>query len=733
MIISLLIPVSLLSCTSQDEESFPHQYDILAELFAQPLEATEHIEFVNPQDAYHLFRGWSVAEKETRWANATTAQLYFYHDGSEKSKEVEVIWRALPSSEEKKQRTKIFLNGKKITSLTIKTPFKTNRFRLPASALYPGFNLLTFQFSYTETPVRLDPDSQDTRNLAVAFEKIRFISESSNTEPIVYQLEAQAFAQKANSGVAIFKKLPASFDLDVQYQASKGTKASIEVIDEQGKRQTLSLPSGKTARSRRFTFPEQGFYRIHALTTGENDGTIVWEKVFVSTKTEQVTLEQPSQSFVKRPKVAEKKADILLYVIDTLRSDHVGCYGYSRNTTPYIDAFAKENTLYPNAYATSSWTKPSGASIMTGLLPRNHRTSSRNAKLPEEVVTLAESLQKHGYYTAAFITNGSLADYFGFAQGFDKFIYFQENHSSRMVHTPSAEVNKQVFKFLREYLAQPERKPLFLLFWSTDPHSPYAPPQDVLEIFDIQQYTPIKTDLKLLTEVRHAGLEPTASQIEFMKARYDQEIFANDRSFGELVEELKTLGLYQGMTIILTADHGDEFFEHGGVGHAFTLYNDQIRVPLVVKAPEIESGSYHHAVQIIDIYPTILDSLGIDEPYPLDGISLMRPINGQRVLYFENNFAGNDLVSRLDDSKKIIVNKQYFRPPLTTFLPVYEAYAAEDLYEQQPLEIEGFENFARIHEIASYINRKNVLDLQEQEVEISPELDQKLRELGYAK
>ncbi|MCP4396449.1 MAG: hypothetical protein GY801_03925, partial [bacterium] len=127
------------------------------------------------------------------------------------------------------------------------------------------------------------------------------------------------------------------------------------------------------------------------------------------------------------------------------------------------------------------------------------------------------------------------------------------------------------------------------------------------------------------------------------------------------------------------------------------------------------------------------DALGIDEPYPLDGISLLRPADTQRVIYTEVTFAGNDVVARQDKEKKLILNKHYSRPPLDAVLPVFESYATDDPYEQKNLEIEGFEDFFRIQDLAYYADEKNGLEVRKETIELSPEIDRTLRELGYTK
>ena len=732
-LLSLLLTTILSACSSDPDEGFEHQYEILGELFGELPQATKIIEFGNvPEHAHHLLRSWSGTEEELRWTNAETAEISFFHTGVKSDLELKIEWASMASTEKKKQETTILLNGKKVKTVSVGTSFTSQDVSLPASKLLPGLNILRFQFSYTESPAALDPTSQDERELAVAFKSIRFSSEAP--QKLVFQtINPQEFLQKPNLALGSFYEFPANFALDVEYQSVKGAKASLEIVNEKGKRWKIALPSGKTTMTKVFSLPQEGLYRVHAICRGTEDGGMVWKNVRLRTKTEQKALEAPEQGFVKASESNAGMPDILLYVIDTLRADHISSYGYERETSPAIDAFADANARYKNAYATSSWTKPSGASILSGLLPRNHQAVSRTAKLPEDVVTLGEILRKQGYYTAAFMTNGSLADYFGFDRGFDDFIFFPEDFNSKEIHARAATVNEKVFTFLDEYTKTPERKPLFLLFWSTEPHDPYTPPEEFQKLFDIGRFTPIDTPLKLLSNIRHEGLEPTASQIEYIKARYDQEIFSNDRAFGDLVTRLKALGIYEDMTLILTADHGEEFFEHGSVGHGLTLYNEQIRIPLIVKSSHIAPGVYDEPVQLIDIYPTILDALGIEPPYTLDGISLIHFGQGHAALYAEQELAGNDLAMRLDTDKKIILNKQYFRPPLNPVMPVFEVYAADDLDERERSELKGFDDYSRLQELTSYVTTRGGLGFQQSDTELSPELDRKLRDLGYVK
>ncbi|MCP4402230.1 MAG: sulfatase-like hydrolase/transferase, partial [bacterium] len=332
-----------------------------------------------------------------------------------------------------------------------------------------------------------------------------------------------------------------------------------------------------------------------------------------------------------------------------------------------------------------------------------------------------------------FVTNVNLSKSIGFAQGFlEHKEFFQIDPLTQSV--TSDKIHEEIVTFLNAYLIEKDRKPLFLLVWSMDPHSPYTPLDSVKHLFDIERYSPIDTyDFKFVEHLWQGKIQPTTSQIEFIKTRYDQEIYFNDRSFGTLVDVMKSSGIYEDSLIMFTADHGEEFFEHSGVGHGRTLYNEQTRIPFVIKTPFIEVGERHDRMQLIDIYPTILDVLGIQEPYPLDGISLLNTNTLHRVLYFENEFGNNSLTALLDDEKKIIFNTRSYRPPLDREIPMIEVFDIYDLSEQNNLDFRGVDDEFRLQQLFSYQNREGTSGVEQTTADISPELDRKLKDLGYVK
>jgi arylsulfatase A-like enzyme len=311
-----------------------------------------------------------------------------------------------------------------------------------------------------------------------------------------------------------------------------------------------------------------------------------------------------------------RRPDVVLYLVDTLRADHLGAYGYARPTSPRIDAFARDATLFANALAQSSWTKPAVASLFTGLLPQAHRINPRAAAIPEGLPVLPQILRAAGYATFGVVANGNVSGTFGFARGFDAYEQLREG-TTREIHQRSDRVNEVAFALLAD---RPQDRPFFLYVHTADPHWPYTPPE--------------RERARLAAEVAPgAGYAASLSvagrpapelrrQVVWL---YDAEIAFNDESFGQLLEKLHELGVGAGALVILVSDHGEGFDEHGSFRHGKTLFSEEIRIPLVIRFPGgVGRGRVVDAVaRQVDLLPTILDVVGLPIPPGLAGRSLL--------------------------------------------------------------------------------------------------------------
>ncbi len=291
--------------------------------------------------------------------------------------------------------------------------------------------------------------------------------------------------------------------------------------------------------------------------------------------------------------------NIVIYLVDALRADHLSVYGYPKETSPRLAEFAADAIVYDRAFSTSSWTRPAVASLLTGLRPNRHGAVKRNRGIDGRATLIGERLEAAGYHAAAFSTNPNVHPAWGFGRGFAKFVDVKP--ADRSVRAD--EVNEVVFAHLDERLETDPGEPFFFYIHTRDPHAPYAPPAAYAEKWQPEG----------------------ESKIQKIAAAYDGEIAFNDHHFGQLIDRLEQQGLYRDSLIIFTSDHGEELRDHGAVGHARTLFDEVVRVPLLIKLPVSEAGGTRseNVVSLLDIVPTILDLIGMSGDEGVEGVSLL--------------------------------------------------------------------------------------------------------------
>ena len=321
--------------------------------------------------------------------------------------------------------------------------------------------------------------------------------------------------------------------------------------------------------------------------------------------------------------------NILLISIDSLRADHLSSYGYDRQTSPNIDQLAAEGILFSQAVSTTSWTLPSHASLLTGLLPEAHGVVRPRHILAEWPHTLAELLAAQGYLTAAFVSAPFLSSDFGMDQGFDLYddesVHFSTNADSHSGAT-SPMIHEAVSGWLRAN--HEERFFLFVHYW--DVHYDYDPPSPYDRLFDPDYEGDLTAQAFESNPRIRAGMP--ARDLQHIEALYDGEIAYTDEYIGKLLDLLDELNLADDTLVILTSDHGDEFFEHGRKGHYKNLHEESLRIPLIVRLPgRLPAGlEVDDVASLVDIAPTILDLVGVESEArpPMQGRSLLPLISG---------------------------------------------------------------------------------------------------------
>lgn len=317
----------------------------------------------------------------------------------------------------------------------------------------------------------------------------------------------------------------------------------------------------------------------------------------------------------------------ILVLIDALRADHLGAYGSTRALTPNLDAIAARSYVFENAWTTSSWTGAAVASLFTSRYPSAAGFGGRFSAMPDATVTFAELLTANGIECVGISANGNAGPYFGFAQGFRSFEVPKLRRTipgDSFPLFPAEGVTADALAWLR---SRTERNAFFLYLHYVDPHDPYVPPPGTLaEPEPPGRFSGHRGQLRRLAST--PPRERTRADLERIRYLYAAEVKYADIWIGKLIDGLKSLGLWSKMLLVITADHGEELFDHGGMGHGGHLYEEMLRVPLLISWPgmtERDGVRIAEAVSLIDVAPTILAAWGIAPPREFHGRDLGSP------------------------------------------------------------------------------------------------------------
>jgi len=331
----------------------------------------------------------------------------------------------------------------------------------------------------------------------------------------------------------------------------------------------------------------------------------------------------PRREFPAAPKeLRYPGANLILLSIDTLRADHLGCYGYRGDTSPHMDGFSREAVRFARTYAPSATTLPSHATMLTSLYPGTHKAEvERSRSLPQEVTTLAEVLAAAGYRTAAVVDDGQLDPVWGLNQGFETYA------------VAPVEGFRTILPLALARLEALHKEKFFLFLHTYDVHTPYRPPPEDLHFF-FPHYqggfvTPIDTNLVAALSGQYVRAD--LNDIRFVEAAYDGGIRWTDTQVGLLLRRVRELGLDRTSIVIITSDHGEGFNEHGKVAaHSYNLYDELLRVPLLVRLPDgaLAGSVFDYNVSLVDLMPSLVPLLGLAYDGPMEGGNILPLLQG---------------------------------------------------------------------------------------------------------
>ncbi len=399
--------------------------------------------------------------------------------------------------------------------------------------------------------------------------------------------------------------------------------------------------------------------------------------------------------------------NVVYVVVDTLRADALSCYGYERPTSPFLDSIAEHGTLFEDAMSAAAWTKPSTATLLTGLYPSRHGALHHGSllRVPEGEQTLAETFSRAGYATGAFVTNPNIKRIFAFDRGFAHFFDspVEDTVTTAALRTSlfgrllTAVTRRQFnWKYENDVLAMNAQilpwleanrdERFFLYLHYIDPHSPYEPPARWRREFEGDHGLVLHNERKRLVG----------------RDRYDAEIRYTDEGLEQLVSKLQDLDLWGETVFVLTSDHGEEWFEKDEVlGHGFSLYQPAIHVPLIAHGPGVPSGRrVKGPVELVDLPATLADLAGLlpsspgHPPRHGDGTSFRAAFETENWEDPELAFLENDFGMRHDESRSFVlrgVRRGPWKLVLTEeslYRPPADGYPEQELYHMglDPLE-----------------------------------------------
>ncbi len=521
----------------------------------------------------------------------------------------------------KSNKAVIYLNDETLGDVKLTSEWQDFTFAVPKKARKAGEQNLLIRFRYD---TRLDKRAQAGHVAQVVFRH------GDGDFPKVPYADQVTLGDKTLIALVAESEVNQSFRVQVPKEQPRlalrlgghSEKATVKVLANVDGRDALTLYDGLVPKDA---------WKEEVLDLKEVAGQVAELQIVVGGKVSEAAsvafdaaLYEPKIERQAKPQGKPAK-NVLVYLIDTLRYDKIGVYNDKSSVpTPNFDDFALDATIFDYAYDTENWTKPSTASILTGLLPETHRAKDGSAKVPQSAVFVSEHLQSQGFRTGSFIANGYVSDAFGFKQGWHSYT----NYIREEKVTDAGRLVDDALKFIDKN--NDER--WFAYVHTIDPHVPYSAPKKWKfkrwnDAGEGKYRGPIKPQAtgNQLADIKTGKLKLTDRDKRYLEHLYDSEVEYNDTEFGRLIKGLKERGVYDDTVILIMVDHGEEFFDHGSVGHGHSLYEELVHTPFIVRYPGVmPSGArVQDVVSMTDVVPGMLDVLGVPPMKDVEGTSFV--------------------------------------------------------------------------------------------------------------
>lgn len=627
------------------------------DLYLEKKDAANDLSWTLPMPrGVELGSGWSFLEEWGTWSVGERSQIRF-HLRRLGPRDLYVDGVAPPDPGGREQGVRVVANGVEVGSFRIGPEGAARRVSLPVEALRQGGNEIELVYDF-----HLDPGGpKDRRPLAFGIRRLAILppGEDPDTQ------SGPALRVYRDQEVMVFDQ-PGSYVVPLRLPA--GTKSlELEVrADDRGS------SAGKTASFRASLIGHEGQEKqLLALDAIDREAVRLdltshaEREVFLALDTEpaagnRLTIRdvrlvsearaQGSANKVAAGSAAGARPHIVFVVLDAARADHFGVYGYARDTTPNIDRIAKDSLVFRNAISECSYTVCSMPSLLTGLSFIQHGLISKSLALQPNVQTLAETLHEAGYLTLGYTGNPNNSSITGTNQGFDELYEIWDTHPGRITRQAIARLEQGT-----------DGRPLFLMLHYVPPHEPYAPDPE-FDVFGDPRYRgKVSSDRELTRAIYQGDVELDAADLAELVSLYDGNLKMGDDAVGQVMAALERAGIFDQALVVITADHGEAFLEHGYVGHNTTIYDEMLHVPLIVKLPAgiaapdgLDLGKL---VTLADVVPMVHRFLGLALPSAVESIDLLEPRedHAERAIFLRSGSSENPIYGVRTSSFKAIV------------------------------------------------------------------------------
>jgi arylsulfatase len=615
---------------------------------------------------------------------------------------------ALPDAGEGGARVSVLLNGRRLGVVRFFQETRVARFPLKPRGLRPGRNRLEIKKSEGDADAETNP-------LVCRFFGIGARGASATPAMrLESPPEGEALSVAPGQAFEVFVRHAATSRLALQVCGGEVTLSVEEATRTVLAARVVAGPPQEIAAP----WSAAGFARLRLLA-GSAGARICRFQL------EAVGLPEPTAiTPMRRPR--QKPQNVLLIVVDTLRADRLGVYGDDRGLTPAIDALAAQGILFENVVAQSAWTSPATASILTGTDPTTHGIRGLGDTIDPETPAFATILAAEGFSTAAITTNINVRAELGFSRGFASYLYLPESEARKGFYAEAEEVQAEAMAWLDTEAS----KPFFLYLHLSEPHAPYAPAPEAVNRF--VRGTPsaaIATAADPLDRLSASApalpAAARAADLAWVSSLYDAEVATVDTMLGQLRNDLEERGLWATTLVVLTSDHGEAFGEHGFAGHGYSLFAEEVQVPLILGWGGAAAEAQRSAVlaRQIDVLPTILDLLGVPLPSGVEGVSL---VDGAATEAFtETRLHRPAKTGLILDGLKVV--RSYGRASgsqLSVYDLVLDPGETRDVVRKHPALAGWVEQEFRRRESAAPVTPRVVAD---------PAIEARLKMLGYVK